>query len=155
MEVCFTLKTIQRMYDHLHWANKRILETLQNLEDENQEAMRLFSHILFAEKVWLTRMQGLDSSQLPLWSDVDIEVCTKLVMQNEEIIKTFLANLAETDLDKIITYKNSTGKEFETSVSDILTHVALHGQYHRGQINARLRANGSEPINVDFITFVR
>ena len=142
------------MYEHLNWANHRILETLQSMEDENQEVIRLFSHILFAERVWITRLQGLDSSRLPLWSDVDIEVCAELVMHNEENITTFLSNL-ENDLDKLISYKNSSGKEFENSVRDILTHVALHGQYHRGQINSRLRVNVIEPVNVDFITFVR
>ena len=143
------------MYEHLNWANQRILETLQSIEDENQEVCRLFSHILFAEKVWITRLRGLDSSRLPIWSEVDIEVCAELVMQNEESLTTFLTNLANTDLDKLITYTNSKGKEFKSSVRDTLTHVALHGHYHRGQINARLRADGIEPVNIDFITFVR
>ena len=34
----------------------------------------------------------------------------------------------------LVTYKNSKGTEFRNSKRDILTHVALHGQYHRGQI---------------------
>jgi uncharacterized damage-inducible protein DinB len=143
------------MYEHLNWANQRILEALQSIEDVNQEVCRLFSHILFAEKVWITRLRGSDSSLLPIWSEVDIEVCAELVMQNEESFKRFLTNLVNTDLDKLITYTNSKGKEFKSSVRDILTHVALHGHYHRGQINARLRANGIEPVNIDFITFVR
>jgi uncharacterized damage-inducible protein DinB len=143
------------MYEHLNWANQRILETLQSIEDENQDVIRLFSHILFAEKVWITRLRGLDSSQLPIWSEADIEVCTDLVKQNKESLTTFLANLSNTDLDKLISYTNSKGKEFKSSVRDILTHVALHGQYHRGQINSRLRADGFEPVNIDFITFVR
>lgn len=143
------------MYEHLNWANHRILEALQSVEDENQEVNRLFTHILFSEQVWITRLQGLDSSRLPLWSDVDIEFCAELVMQNEESITTFLANLTENGLDKPISYKNSNDKEFENSARNILTHVALHGQYHRGQINSRLRANDIEPVNVDFITFVR
>ena len=149
------IETIQKMYEHLNWANQRILETLQSLEDENQEVSRLFSHILFSEKVWITRLQGMDRSRLPIWQDVDIDVCAELVMQNEESITTFFTNLAETDLEKIISYKNSSNKEFKNTVRDILTHVALHGQYHRGQINSRLRANGIEPVNVDFITFMR
>ncbi|MGE7601641.1 DinB family protein [Peribacillus sp. NPDC097675] len=149
------IETIQKMYEHLNWANRRILETLQKVEDENQEVSRLFSHILFSEKVWITRLQGLDSSRLPIWSDVDIEFCAELVMQSEESITTFLTNLAETDLERIISYKNSSDKLFKNSVRDILTHVVLHGQYHRGQINSRLRANGIEPVNVDFITFMR
>ena len=143
------------MYEHLNWANQRILETLQSIEEENQEVNRLFSHILFAEKIWITRLQGLDSSRLPIWLEVDIEVCAELVKQNEESLTTFLTNLANTDLDKLILYTNSKGTEFKNSVRDILTHVALHGQYHRGQINSRLRADGIEPVNIDFITFVR
>jgi uncharacterized damage-inducible protein DinB len=149
------LKTIQKMYEHLNWANQRIFETLQSIEDENQEVWRLFSHILNAEKVWITRLRGMDSSQLPIWSEVDIEICAELVKQNEESFTAFFTNLANTDLDKIISYTNSKGREFKNSVRDILTHVALHGQYHRGQINSRLRVVGIEPINIDFITFVR
>jgi uncharacterized damage-inducible protein DinB len=143
------------MYEHLNWANQRILGTLQSMKGENQEVIRLFSHILFAEKVWITRLQGLDSSRLPIWSDVDIDVCADLVMQNNESLTTILTSLSNTDLDKIISYSNSKGIEFKNSVRDILTHVALHGQYHRGQINSRLRADGFEPVNMDFITFVR
>lgn len=143
------------MYEHLNWANQRILETLQSIEDKNQEVSRLFSHILLAEKVWITRLRGLDSSRLAIWSEVDIEVCAELVMQNKVSLTTFLTNLSNTDLDKLISYTNSKGKEFKNSVRDILTHVALHGQYHRGQINSRLRADGFESVNIDFITFVR
>jgi uncharacterized damage-inducible protein DinB len=143
------------MYEHLNWANQCILETLQSIEDENQAVNRLFSHILFAEKVWITRLRGLDSSRLPIWLEVDIEVCAELVMQNEESLTTILTNLANSDLDKLIFYTNSKGTEFKNSVRDILTHIALHGQYHRGQINSRLRADGIEPVNIDFITFLR
>lgn len=150
----YSLKTIQKMYEHLNWANQRILETLQSMEDESQEVCRLFSHILFAEKVWITRLQGLDSSLLPIWSDADIEVCAELVRQNKDSTTKYLTELAKTDLDEFITYTNSNGKEFKSSVRDILTHVALHGHYHRGQINARLRAVGIEPVKIDFITFV-
>jgi uncharacterized damage-inducible protein DinB len=142
------------MYDHVNWANQRILETLQSIEDGNQEVNRLFSHILFGERIWITRLQGLDSSQLPVWSDVDIEVCAELVMLNDVSFKEYLTDLVEADLDKLISYTNSKGTEFKHSARDILTHVALHGQYHRGQINSKLRAKSFEPVNIDFIKFL-
>jgi len=148
------LQTIQKMFDHLTWANQRILETLQDVEIGEQQ-LRLFSHILYSEQVWLTRLKGMDTSQMPIWVDGDITVCAKLIKQNEENFKTFLAELVKTDLDNLITYTNSSGKEFMTSIRDILTHVALHGQYHRGQINSRLRVDGIDPVNIDYITFVR
>lgn len=148
------METIQKMYEHLNWANQRILETLQNVEIEDQQ-VSLFSHILYSEQVWITRIKGKDSSQMPIWLDGDLEVCAKLMKQNEENFKTLLTEIAKTDLDNLISYTNSKGKEFKTSTRDILTHVALHGQYHRGQINSRIRADGFEPVNTDYITFVR
>ena len=44
------MKTIQKMYEHLNWANHRILETLQSVEDENQEVILIIFHILFFRK---------------------------------------------------------------------------------------------------------
>ncbi|KEF37256.1 hypothetical protein M670_03502 [Schinkia azotoformans MEV2011] len=149
------MKTIQRMYEHLHWANLHIFDALQNIKGDKQEVCGLFSHILSAEKVWFTRLQGIDGSQIPLWPEMNMVQCAELIMQNEMTITTYLTNLKESDLDQSLLYKNSKGTEFTNSVRDILTHVAMHGQYHRGQINTRLRANGEVPVNVDFITFVR
>lgn len=142
------------MYDHLNWANQRMLKTLQSIEDGNQEVNRLFSHILFGERIWITRLQALDSSQLPVWSDIDLEICAELVMLNEVSFTEYLTDLVDSDLDKLIFYTNSKGTEFKHSARDILTHVALHGQYHRGQINSKLRATGLEPVNIDFIKFL-
>jgi uncharacterized damage-inducible protein DinB len=148
------LETIQSMFKHLHWANQRILETLQNGQ-ENKKAINLFSHILHAENVWYTRLKGADSSHLPIWSEVSIESCVEMVNQNHHNYDEFLSTLSNSDLDQLVSYKNSNGTEFNNSIRDILTHVALHGQYHRGQINQLLRAADKEPISVDYIIFRR
>ena len=36
-------------------------------------------------------------------------------------------------------------------LGNILTHVPVHGQHHRGQINADLRAAGITPPTIDYI----
>lgn len=148
------LETIQSMFKHLHWANQRILENLKNNE-ENKQANNLFSHILHAENVWYTRLKGADSSHLPIWSEVSLESCVEMVKQNHHNYGEFLSTLSDSDLGQLVSYKNSKGAEFHHSIRDILTHVALHGQYHRGQINQLLRAADLEPINVDYISFKR
>ncbi|MEH7377981.1 DinB family protein [Neobacillus drentensis] len=149
------METIRNMFEHLNWANQRILETLQNMEGENKQVNNLFSHILLAEHVWFTRLIGSDSSKIPIWAEVSLGACTEMVNQNNLNFKEFLSGLSIPALDQIMSYRNSKGNEFNNSVRDILTHVALHGQYHRGQINLLLRANEIEPVNVDFITFRR
>jgi uncharacterized damage-inducible protein DinB len=41
-----------------------------------------------------------------------------------------------------------------TTMGDTILQVALHTQYHRGQVNARLRAVGDVPPLVDYIAWV-
>lgn len=149
------MKTILKMYKHLDWANQRILSHLQKTKTENESVIRLFSHILLAEQIWYKRIMGEDSSELHVWGNEDLEACAKLVKQNNERYSALLQQLKEEDLQRLITYQNTQGKEFLNSIGDILTHVALHGQHHRGQINQRLRADGLDPVGIDYISMVR
>jgi uncharacterized damage-inducible protein DinB len=56
---------------------------------------------------------------------------------------------------RAITYRNSAGDEYTSTLEDILTHVSLHGAYHRGQIAASVRAAGDTPTATDYIAFAR
>jgi uncharacterized damage-inducible protein DinB len=151
----FLLETIQSLFKHVHWANQRILETLQNSAVENKQANNLFSHILHAETIWFTRITGIDRSPLPIWEEVSLDKCVEMVKQNNHNFTGLLSNLSTDELEQQVFYKNSKGIEFHNTIREILTHVALHGQYHRGQINQLLRITDLEPINVDYITFKR
>ncbi|OWR29853.1 damage-inducible protein DinB [Saccharibacillus sp. O23] len=148
------MDTIRNMFEHLDWANRAILGALQNAE-AGGKALSLFAHTLHSERVWLTRLQGKDSAGLPIWADRDLAFCAELLQRNAEGYAEFLADAPASDPQRIVAYSNSKGSPFETSVGDILTHVALHGQYHRGQINLCLRESGIEPVGVDYILFVR
>ena len=52
-------------------------------------------------------------------------------------------------------YRNSLGEYWTSTVGDILTHVAMHGAYHRAQIAAALRESGCTPAYTDFIHAAR
>lgn len=148
------METIKKMYQHLAWANDRILSRLQTIE-QTHEINDLFAHILLAEQTWFYRLENKDSSHITLWGETSLQTCEQLASNNKEEIEGYLNSLEESDLQTLVSYKNSKGQQFQTSVHDILTHVALHGQYHRGQINKLLRTAGNEPVNVDYITWIR
>jgi hypothetical protein len=97
------LKTIRSMFKHLHWPNQRILETLQDVE-ENKQANYLFSHILHGENVWFTRLIGTDSLHLPIWADISLESCVEMVNHNYHNYSELLSNLSNTDLDRVVSY---------------------------------------------------
>lgn len=144
-----------RLYEHARWANQGLLDWLRTRAPENRRARKIFAHVLAVEHVWITRLGGRDSSTVPFWPDLGLDGCAALMRQNEAAYRQFLDEMTEAGFDWVIGYKNSLGVEFRTPVCDILTHVALHGTYHRGQIAFVLREAGSEPANTDFITFTR
>ena len=63
--------------------------------------------------------------------------------------------LRDEHLTRLVAYMTSQGRSFETAIGDILLHVALHSQYHRGKVNLLLRQSSAAPAPVDFIGFVR
>jgi len=103
---------------------------------------------------WANR-RGLDPWPQNFWPELALAECATLVAENRLQYEKFFDGLAEADLEHTVKYRNSKGVEFHTPIKDLLTHVVLHGAYHRGQIAAAIRAAGREPVNTDFIAFVR
>ena len=145
----------QRLFQHANWADRRVLDVLRKQSPDNERARKLFCHVLAAERAWITRLGGQDSATIPIWPDLSFDDCASWLEQNAASYSQFLDDLTADGLDHVITYRNSKGAEFNTPVQEVLTHVALHGAGHRGQIAAALRDAGNEPANTDFITFVR
>ncbi|MCD9021928.1 DinB family protein [Cohnella silvisoli] len=150
------MKTIKCMMDHLYWANARILDSLEESETKNKDLLKLVRHVAVAERVWLSRLQGKGSFQYSLWEEAeDLTAIRTMFEENAEQYRAYIEGLEESELDEMIDYANQSGVPFRTSVRDILSHVLLHGQYHRGQINRALRIESAEPAQVDYITFAR
>lgn len=144
-----------RLYEHMKWANAKVLEALKKTDGKPERAMKLFAHVLGAERIWLARLNGQDSTVHPVWPEMGLEDCAKCMEENNAGYSVFLSNLTDEDLAKTVTYRNTSGTEFVTAIGDILTHVSMHGSYHRGQIAQSMRSEGFDPVNTDFITFVR
>jgi uncharacterized damage-inducible protein DinB len=144
-----------QLYEYGSWANRRAIEMLKKYSQGNERARRLLNHVLSAEQIWITRLRGQDSSALPVWPERSLDECAILAQQNLAEYREFVANLTEAELSGVVTYKNSAGQRFQSSIRDILTHVANHGTHHRAQIAIVIRDGGDEPVNTDFITFVR
>ncbi len=137
------------------WANRRVAEMLEALSDEQAgPPLRLFSHLLRAEAVWLGRMQGTADAALPIWEVDTLPVCRERLEANAAAFGR-TSHLTADDLANKVSYTNSQGTEYHTSVTDILSHVFNHGTHHRGQIMLLVREAGEVPAPLDFIAYVR
>lgn len=148
---------LERLFEQVFWADRRVLELLRSspAAGENEDAARLLAHLLAAERVWLLRLLGEDGSVQPIWPELTLEEMEAMSTANRTGYTRFLAALTEPGLEREAEYRNSTGAAFRTRVVDVLTHVALHGSHHRGQVARAVRAIGVAPVNTDYITYVR
>lgn len=147
------LEKIRHLWKHVVWADHEILEAVRS-EDASSEAFREFSHVIGCEEVWLSRLEARPP-RAPVWPSVTRAELERLVDQTHDGYGRYLEELSEMDLERSVRYTNSAGTSFATPVGDILLHVVLHGQYHRGKVNLLLRQSGRDPAPTDYIAFVR
>lgn len=148
------LDTIRSLWEHVIWADGRILEAVASAGGAPDQALREFAHVVGSEEVWLARLEGR-SPGLAVWPSVSLSELEALVRETHRRWNSYVSGLSESDLKASVTYTNSAGREFTNVVGDVLLHVALHGQYHRGKVNLLLREAGLTPAPVDYIAFVR
>jgi uncharacterized damage-inducible protein DinB len=143
-----------RLYQHLEWADTRVLASLRAAQNPRKRDLELFSHLLGAEHVWLSRINGT-TARIVVWPVLSLDECESLSRENISAFHDLVSRLTPALLGKAITYRNSAGDQFTSTIEDILTHVAMHGAYHRGQIAASLRGGGDTPTPTDYIAFTR
>jgi uncharacterized damage-inducible protein DinB len=146
--------TLQNLAAYNQWANQRVQQTLENLGDEVPAvSLHLWSHLLNAQVVWLSRIEHLESP-VGVFDEHTLAECREMHESTVEQLIALAASSPE-NLAETITYTNTKGEAFENSLHDILMQVLNHSTYHRAQIAINLRQSGFTPVNTDYITFVR
>lgn len=145
---------LKNLFKYDNWAMERTANSIINLEENLPEAVRLFSHIISAQQIWLNRITRTHSNLTP-WENYTInESISKSVELTSKWINLFEGS-DMTFLETRIQYQNSKGEVFTSSIKDIATHVINHAAYHRAQIAQHVkRANGT-PAVTDYIVYQR
>ncbi len=152
------MNTLEKLGAFNVWANTTVLNRFAEIAATGQEvpavALRLFSHVLNAQMIWISRINGVPSP-VKVWQEHDLTGCQQLHGQTSETLHQLMVQADETELQRLISYANSLGDKYESAVHDMLTHAVVHASYHRGQVATRLREHGFVPVNSDFITYCR
>lgn len=145
------LELLRRAWAHLAWADARLLGAMAGAPEQ---ALAEYAHILGAEEVWLARLQQRPARS-GVWPALALAELRPFAEALSSSYQTYLDALEPEALEARVSYRNSAGDPFESEVGDILLHVALHGQYHRGKVNLLLRQAGLAPAPCDYIAHRR
>jgi uncharacterized damage-inducible protein DinB len=149
-----TLSTLEKLAAYNYWANNRLLQHLENIHAEIPDTtLQLLSHVVNTQAIWLSRIENKPIALMPFDTHT-LAQCRELHGASSQQLQT-LAALTQPELAAEVNYTNTKGEGFTNSIHDILTHVFNHSTYHRAQIARDLRQNNLEPINTDYIFYVR
>ncbi len=145
---------LRKLFDHLAWADKRVLDSLRTMLLPDARALELYAHVLGAEHVWLSRMLE-HPAEHEVWPRLSLNGADQLAAENAAALRSFVAGCSRAKLETSVAYTNSAGLPFESTIEDMLLQVVLHGCYHRGQVALLVRGANGEPAPTDYIAFVR
>ncbi len=133
------------LLDYNSWANDeffKVIVKLPELEVTKQRQSFMNSirnslnHLLVIDKVWLANMKKekhdftnlqtiLFENMRDLWEE-------KKIIENE--IKDYVSNLNDNEIEEIIEFELIGGNKSRLPRFMIITHLIIHGGYHRGII---------------------
>ncbi|HYK11683.1 MAG TPA: DinB family protein [Gemmatimonadales bacterium] len=124
---------IQRLFQHLVWADEQTLIAWQESDGRPPKALELYSQTLGAEHVWLSRIKST-VAEVRVWPTLTLGQCAALAEENHAEFRRRLAPLESLEDSREIQYPNSAGATFQSRIDDVLLHVVMHGSFHRGQV---------------------
>jgi uncharacterized damage-inducible protein DinB len=143
---------LSRLVAHMRWADALVADALDATPEA--DAVRCFAHVASVEHLWYSRIVGRPP-QFVVWPQLSPGEARRIAAEHADLFERLVSASTEDTLAKIIAYRNSAGLDYESSVADIVTHTAMHGEHHRGQIARLIRAAGHEPPYTDYIQFTR
>ena len=144
-----------KIFDSNNWANRKVLKSLSDQNINDDRILKLLSHIVLSEQIWMLRLKGEYYQNKDFWEILSLSGCEKTSNENNIEYTGYLNSLNEIEFSNTITYTNSKGVEHTNTIEDTLTHIAFHSAYHRGQIAREVRSLNKEPVLTDYIAFVR
>jgi uncharacterized damage-inducible protein DinB len=128
------------------WANDELFAKLDGLDPElhkerRQEAIRLLNHCYVVNRIFAAHLTGAphgytanNTPETPALGDLRAAVAAM-----DRWYLDYLATVSLDDLAEPVPFVFTDGDRGRMSRQEMLTHVAVHGTYHRGEVGRILR----------------
>ena len=133
------------LLDYSDWANEEYFKIIREIPaDEVTKQRESFmnsvrnsvNHLLVIDKVWMSHMKrekhSFEHLQTILYENIDDLWDAKKEINQE--IRDYVSGLSEDELEEVIDYELIGGNTGSLPRYMIITHLAIHGGFHRGVI---------------------
>jgi uncharacterized damage-inducible protein DinB len=159
-------KYLKSLLEYNAWANSVLYKKVMELPSEEimkerktslQSIFVSLNHLLAVDQIWLAHMQGLKHNIKVLRETLhkDMTSLWKARQDMEITLLDYLQSLTEDGLEEVIDYELIGGNQGSLSRAMCLTHLVLHGSYHRGWIADMFGQAETQPALIDIPVYER
>jgi uncharacterized damage-inducible protein DinB len=159
----FTADGLRDLLRHMEWADGEVWRAVLATDEAREDA---------AIRGWLLHLHTVQHAFLDVWNDRQVGFPDPTAFQDIGQLHAwskpyyagaleFLDNATRESLQRpvVMPWAGELAKQLgrppgAPTLAETMFQVTSHSTYHRGQINARLRAVGGEPPLVDYIAWI-
>jgi len=145
-------KPYSQLVAEKRWADRGLYEVVGRNFDALSAAdasimLRILDHMHVVDRIFQHHLQGLPHSfQAPRSERMpDLQALANDVREVDDWYVSYVSCLAESDFEQPVDFVFTSGKAARMRRGEILLHVCLHGNYHRGNAGAVLQLRGITP----------
>ena len=156
----YTIALVKDLFNHMQWADAMVWSALLDTNGaENDEYIsKTLFHIHFTHYAYLCLLRSESVPYPDRKKFKSLANLTEWARDHYAESLSLLKGLSDEDLEEIILipwskmFENEIGSVAgATSRGEIFYQITSHSQYHRGQINRRIRELGNKPPLVDYV----
>lgn len=141
---------LERLYGYHAWANDDLFDKLERVEAERHAAelqamLRLMSHAYVVARIFAGHLQGIPHG----YTSDNLKETPGLADLRRDVAATdawyvaYVRDVSPASLTEAVAFTFTDGDAGCMTREEMLTHVALHAGYHRGEAGRLLRQIGA------------
>ena len=155
------MNDLVQQFQYKQWANLEILDSIEALavtanSDDARMALRILNHTYVVDSIFRSRIIGATPEFTGTNTEATpaVEELRSSVASMDAWFIEFVGQLSPSRLDRQLHFTFTDGDAGCMSVREILTHLIVHGAYHRGAAGRLLLQNSVPPPKDLFTRFL-
>jgi uncharacterized damage-inducible protein DinB len=132
---------IKTMFQYKAWANAELLTTMMQFDEqvhatERETALRILNHTYTVDRIFAANLTGRphEYTATNTTDTPTLEQLSGAIKTSDEWYIDYIRGLTPAALGEIVDFTFTDGDPGRMSRAEMLTHLVLHGGYHRGAV---------------------
>ena len=153
------VSTLARVFNYKAKANHEILAAMRLFDDASparEIAIRVLNHTYAVDQIFAANMRRAEhayTSPNPGHAP-SLEELSEAIKISDQWYLDYVSRLDEARLAEYLDFTFTDGAPGRMSREEMLMHVTVHGEYHRGQISLLMMQNSIAPPGDGFTSYL-